>query len=102
MRSKEEWEINNMIQETSRLAYFEEVKPTIGNRHKEVITALSGATDMTNSELAEKLDWGINRVTPRIWELREKGIVIESQKRPCRVTSRTALAWKIKKTNTLF
>lgn len=49
------------------------------------------------------LGWEINRITPRIFELREKKLVVEASKRKCKVTGRTAIAWKVKgKVNTLF
>jgi hypothetical protein len=36
----------------------------------------------------------INTITPRVFELRQIGLVEEVGKRKCRVTDRTAIAWK--------
>jgi len=88
-----------MIQETSLEAYLE-VKPRLGEKQKEVYRLLKNATrvgfDMTNMEIAQALKWSINRVTPRVYELRQAGLVVLSRKRKCGVTGRRAMAWKIK------
>ncbi len=85
-----------MIQNTSLQAYFQEVRPTLGDRQRKVLWALCERTELTNNELAQILNWPINTVTPRIFELRVKGLVEESSRRQDRVTGRTAIAWKIK------
>jgi hypothetical protein len=59
--------------------------------------ALRNRPEFTNNELAEFLQWPINIVTPRIFELRAKGKVEESSRRPDGVTGRRAIAWRIKK-----
>ena len=45
---------------------------------------------LTNMELAEILSWSINRVTPRIGELRNLGYVREFCVRKCRITGSNA------------
>lgn len=82
-----------MIQDTSQKAFREEVVPTLGQRHSEVMAALVGLGEATNSELSTALGWSINRVTPRIHELRKAGRVADVEKRPCKVTGRTAYVW---------
>ena len=91
----------NGVQETSLLAY-REIKPKRGKKQLEVYNVLLEASqrgfDMTNLELARLLGWEINRVTPRVHELRHDwGDVVLSQKRKCGVTGRLAFAWKVKK-----
>lgn len=81
-----------MYQTTSRRAWREEIQPHLGERQEAVLDALTG--DMTNSEIAAKLGASINTITPRIFELRAKGLVTEFTKRKCRVTGRTAISWK--------
>lgn len=44
-----------MIQETSKQAYFSEVLPTLADRHRKVLEALSGVDNATNNELAHLL-----------------------------------------------
>ena len=52
--------------------------------------------DMTNMEVASALHWSINRVTPRVFELRDAGLVVSNGKRRCGVTGNTSYAWKVK------
>ena len=86
-----------MIQETSQQAYFTEVLPTLADRHQEVLKTLATVPDATNSELSRMLGWEINRVTPRVNELvnLEKPLIEQAQKRPCKITGRTAIAWRV-------
>ena len=88
-----------MIQETSLLA-FREIQPHLGMKQAEVFKVLKAASDthfdFTNCELAFLLDWPINCVTPRVFELRSFGLVVLSRKRMCERTGRLAMAWKAK------
>ena len=86
-----------MIQKTSLEAY-EEVKHNLGDKQAQVLNLLERVgRPITNSEISVSLGWSINRVTPRIFELREKGLVDEAGKKPCPITGRSALTWKIVK-----
>ena len=87
----------NNIQETSLNAYREEVEPTLGQRQGQVLEILKDCDNATNSEIAEKLGWSINRVTGRVFELRKSDLVVQACKRTCKVTKRTVLAWELKK-----
>jgi len=89
------------VQDTSRIAYHSDAIPTLPDRQKCVYDELLHAENLTNSEIASRLNWPINTVTPRVFELREAKLVVEDRKRPCRVTGRTAIAWRIAR-NTLF
>jgi len=85
------------MQVTSLEAY-QEVKKTLGHKQKEVYKVLElSSYPLTNSELAERLMWTINTVTPRTNELVEKNLVTEAYKRKCLITGRTAIAWRIKR-----
>jgi len=88
------------VQSTSLEAYFTKVLPNIGRAQAEVYAILEDATqkgfNMTNMELAVVLKWSINRVTPRVLELRELGLVVKVCKRKCGVTENNAFAWKAK------
>lgn len=84
-----------MLQATSLKTYVNEVAPTLGVRQVLVLEAFEAmGGDLTNAELARALEWSINRVTPRVHELRQSGILEESQRRRCRVTGRQVHAWK--------
>lgn len=89
------------VQETSLEAY-REILPKLGEKQAEVYKVLASATrrgfDMTNMELSMLLKWSINRVTPRVYELRQNELVVLSQRRECGVTGRWACAWKTKET----
>lgn len=89
-----------MIQETSRTAYHD-IKPELGDRQKMVYDELVKLGDATNTEIASSLHIPINAVTPRIFELRQKGHVSEGGKRTCKITGRTVIYWVVSK-QTLF
>ena len=84
------------MQPTSLEAY-EEVKKTLGSRQHRVLEKLNyNPTAMTNTEIAFALDSPINTITPRVFELRGKGLVVEHEKRKCTITGRMAIAWRVK------
>lgn len=87
------------IQETSLRVYRDEVEPTLGKRQKIVYEAFKQKEEWTNSELSSFLGIPINAITPRVFELRQKGLVQEAKRRPCKVTGRTCIAWEIKREN---
>lgn len=102
------------VQQPALFAYHREVIPMRSTRKQAVLEALAKWESMTNSELAAALGWGINRVTPRVNELREAGqvgccnpacpnrarlnartdIVHDACKRRCRVTGASVFAWR--------
>lgn len=82
-----------MYQQTSLNAYLE-VKESLNLRQKEIISVFNRFNrDFTNTELSEVLGWSINRVTPRVLELRHKGILVENKERPDYFTGRTCKSW---------
>jgi len=99
------------MQSTSLDAYFNEVKPDLHPRQREIIKIFRDNPGMnfTNNELLEERriydsTAEINQITPRVYELRGKGknnpfrdhpMLIESCKRECRVTHRTVIAWQL-------
>jgi len=84
-----------MIQDTSLFAYAQATQ-NLGAKQKEVLDCLRCFPDATNAEIAERLNWPVNRITPRILELREMGLVLEAGRRRCKVTGSTAHAWRAK------
>ena len=83
------------VQDTSLDVYHDEIKSTLTERHSAVLKKMKDFVDVTNNELAQSLGWQINRVTPRIFELREMGLVLESQRRQDLFTGRRSIAWKV-------
>lgn len=66
------------MMQTSLMAY-ETVMPVLADRQMKVYALLRLYPDgLTNAEIAAMIGWTINRVTPRILELRKEGIVISN------------------------
>jgi len=83
-----------MIQQTSLVA-FAEIRAGITIRHKEILNIFQQSTQsLTNMEISTKLGWSINRVTPRVYELRKLGYLELEEQRPCGQTGRLAMAWR--------
>lgn len=88
------------MQETSLNAY-DEMREKLSDRHKEIYEALyelcniqSDATDFEITKFLKKGD--PNYVRPRRNELvNQLKLVGFSQKRPCGITGKKAMAWKI-------
>lgn len=84
------------VQETSLEAYTS-IQSELGERQTQVLKTLRSSDTpgcMNNRMIAETLDIPINSVTPRVKELREKGLVVEAGKSPCPYTKRKTLFWK--------
>ena len=71
-----------MIQDTSLFAY-KTATQHLGAKQKAVMNALRFFPDATNAELAAHLNWPVNRVTPRVLELRKMGLILEGVRRTC-------------------
>jgi hypothetical protein len=84
-----------MIQDTSLWAH-QLASQNLGAKQKQVLDALRFFPDATNAEIALHLSWPINRITPRMGELRKMGLVLDGGRRTCKVTGSTAHAWRAK------
>jgi len=82
-----------MLSQTSLEAY-RSILLELGDKQLKVLRVFKGGQALTNMEVAEILGWSINRVTPRVLELREKSLLEEKEKRFCAITGRRASAWK--------
>lgn len=87
-----------MVNEKSIASYHQLLEDgTISKRQSEVLRVLKEELGQaTNRMIAKHLDWDINRVTGRISELREKGLVIPSGSFYDAVTNRTVNMWRCK------
>ena len=81
------------LQQTSLEAY-RKIYGELGEKQARVLNVFQGSQALTNMEIADILGWSINRVTPRVFELRERQMLKEAMKRHCAVTGRMAIAWK--------
>ena len=88
-----------MIAQTSIEAYYEEVMPKLGLRQTQVYNALKSLGNASNMMIARYLGWSINRVTPRVLEMRNlvPPLIKESGVTQCSVTGRNAKYWEINK-----
>lgn len=93
--------MTHLTQQTSLQAYNDKVKPELGARQEFVLNGLKHLKSATNLELSVYLELPINQLTPRIFELRELGLVREHEKRTCRISGRRAISWEVTR-ETLF
>ena len=82
-----------MIQETSLEAY-QVLIPELGELQETVYNTIIEHPGMSNHDIARYLQWEINRVTPRVKELRDKGLVWFSHYKEDSLTSRRVMCWK--------
>ncbi len=86
------------MQGTSLDAFYKHLN-TFGPRQQAIITFFqrNARHTFTNLELSRALNWPINSVTPRVKELREKGVLLLDCVRTCTAsaTHESAMAWKL-------
>jgi len=93
----------SQVQQTSLEAYYSDVLPSLSQRQKLILGVLLQGGDWTNTEISSYLGIPINTVTPRVNELvhpkdpKEKPLIEEVGKRKCKITGRTAIAWRVVK-----
>jgi len=80
--------------DTSLEAYFNRVLPHLSEKQAAVLNVFKHGEAFTNAEVAAILGWSINRVTPRVLELRQKGLLVCAERRRCTVTGNMAYAWR--------
>ena len=73
---------------------FEAKQPTATTTRRRVFETLRDCGPMTNNEIARRLGWPINSITPRVFELRSAGDVIDAGKRACTITGIIAHTWR--------
>lgn len=81
------------MQQTSLLAYHS--LEQLGKKQKACYDLINREGRLCNREIAELLGWPINRVTPRVLELREQGHVVEVYRDLDPTTNRTVIFWKV-------
>ena len=82
------------MQQTSLLA-LEGLKD-IGKKQRACLDLLRAHRALCNQEIAKLLNWEINRVTPRIKELRSRGKVEEAYRDVYTPTNRMVIYWRAK------
>ena len=76
---------------------FNELQKEISDRQKSVYSVLTVHGDCTNREIARYLGWDINRVTGRVTELVNLGMVNTNGTKFDHETNRTVTLWKVSK-----
>jgi hypothetical protein len=92
-RIEKSFRIIEMIQDASPFAR-KMANQNLGKKQKEVLDAHGHSLGATNAEVAAHLKWPINRVTLRMVDLREVGLVVDAGKRKCKVTGSLAHCWR--------
>ena len=82
------------VKQTSLLSY-EEILPSLGKRQALVYSCIERLGSITNLQISRNLKLPINSVTPRVLELRKKGLVIED-KVIIQETGKAAQAWRVR------
>lgn len=82
-----------MTVRTTSLAAYESIQAELNTKQEKVFDALTQLGSMCNQEIADVLGWPINTVTPRVKELREKGLVVERRRAKYEPTGRTCIFW---------
>lgn len=70
-----------------------DIQNKLSDRQAIVYATLKTNGSMSNMELSEVLCWSINRVTPRVLELRKEGFIYLKEQRHCKVTGRLVNVW---------
>lgn len=84
-----------MFQQTSLLAHRNLTKEKIGARQRQVAEALERLGTANNRMISKESNLPINVVTPRVRELREKGIVQQAYKAIDPVTKTLTIFWEL-------
>ena len=86
-----------MIQQTSLFSYWKlQGEGKIGRRQEQVKVLLEQSDDpLNNRQIAELLDLPINTITPRVKELRVKGIIEKAGVKFDPVTNRNVIFWRV-------
>lgn len=83
--------------ETSREAFKELIENGgLGKQEKRICKALSEGVAMTLKELSKETGIGIEAISGRVNGLKQKKVLVETQKRPCRITGRNVTPVKVR------
>lgn len=81
-----------MIQATS-LEAWDALQPKLGTMQNMVYNLIKVYPGSSNLDISRMIKKPINSVTPRVKELRDKGIVIFSHYKTDRITKRRVMCW---------
>jgi hypothetical protein len=84
-----------MYDYNTSLPAYEEAKKNINKKQQDVLDAIKHLGVCCDHQIAEHLDWPINRVTPRRGELIDNGLVHIAFRGKDFETGRTVNFWKV-------
>ena len=74
---------------------FDSIKQKLGAKQRAVAHALKILGEASNKDLSKALGWPINRVTGRVTELVNRGIVTSNSTKRDPETNRTVTVWTL-------
>ena len=74
---------------------FAGIQQKLGAKQRAVAHALKILGEASNKDLSQALGWPINRVTGRVTELVDRGIVTTDSTKRDAETNRTVTVWKL-------
>jgi DNA-binding MarR family transcriptional regulator len=83
-----------MIQRTSLEAYHV-IEPELNERQHLILDTIKQNPGISNHELSQFLGLEINSITPRVKELRDKGLVVCCGTKKDTCTGMNVMTWKI-------
>lgn len=85
-----------MVQDTS-IESYRQIQSRLPAMQATAYRALATAgRPVCNKELSDHLGWPINSVTPTVFKLRERGLVVESHRAKYVPTNRRVIYWRVK------
>jgi len=84
-----------MVQSTSKEAYMH-IIPRLGEKQRTILNIIKLYPGVSNLDISRICNFKINSVTPRVKELRDKGLVEFCFNKVDRVTHRTVMCWRCK------
>lgn len=81
--------------DTKREAYTGAVRRGLGDSAMRVFDCILHHGPVSNMEISQILQIPINRITPRVYELREQGMVSMDIRRACKVTGMQVRTWVV-------
>lgn len=75
---------------------YKDLKDKLTQRQVQVLQELKALKTGTNRMIAKSLGWDINRVTGRVTELRDSGLVVHAGNHFDAETKRTVNLWKLR------
>jgi len=80
---------------TTQVNSLKQLKPTLSTKRQAVYNVIKYLKPATNRNIAKHLQWDINRVTGRVTELVNLGMVTSNGTYKDKQTNRTVTLWEV-------